>query len=187
MLQCVQCVAVCCSVLQCVAVCCSVLQCVVVCCSVLQCVAVCCSVKRNAAFCNVLQYVAVCCSVLQCTLQVGSGHMLAYCSVLQYVTVCCSVSQCVAVCCSMFLQTGSSAPANWNFIYCLQTMNTVSRQLVKQFDHQKQANCRSVLQCVAVCCNCREANCLIFLIQSTNVGKPIHLGHQLSRANPTQK
>jgi len=34
--ECVQCVAVCCSVLQCVAVCCSVLQCVAVCCSVLQ-------------------------------------------------------------------------------------------------------------------------------------------------------
>jgi len=33
---CVQCAAVCCSVLQCVAVCCSVLQCVAVCCSVLQ-------------------------------------------------------------------------------------------------------------------------------------------------------
>ena len=41
---CVQCVAVCCSVLQCVVVCCSVLQCVAVCCSVLQCVAVCCDV-----------------------------------------------------------------------------------------------------------------------------------------------
>jgi len=38
-LQCVEYVAVCCSVLQCVAVCCSVLQCVAmvaVCCSVLQ-------------------------------------------------------------------------------------------------------------------------------------------------------
>jgi len=31
-------VAVCCSVVRCVAVCCSVLQCVAVCCSVLQCV-----------------------------------------------------------------------------------------------------------------------------------------------------
>ena len=46
---CLQCVAVCCSVLKCGAVCCSgsykvccsVLQCVAVCCSVLQCVAVC--------------------------------------------------------------------------------------------------------------------------------------------------
>ena len=36
--MCLQCVAVCCSVLQCVAVCCSVLQCVAVYCSVLQCV-----------------------------------------------------------------------------------------------------------------------------------------------------
>jgi len=34
-LQCVECVAECCSVLQCVALCCSVLQCVAVCCSVL--------------------------------------------------------------------------------------------------------------------------------------------------------
>ena len=38
--------AVCCSVLQCVAVC---LQCVAVCCSVLQCVAVCCSVLQCVA------------------------------------------------------------------------------------------------------------------------------------------
>ena len=40
-LQCGQCVAVCCSALQCVAVRCSVLQCIAVCCSALQCVAVC--------------------------------------------------------------------------------------------------------------------------------------------------
>ena len=71
MLQCVECVAVCCSVLQCVAVCYhyyllvgsalrsralpspslqNTVQCV-------ECVAVC---------CNVLQCVAVCCSVLHC-------------------------------------------------------------------------------------------------------------------------
>ena len=56
-LQCVQCVAVCCSVLQCVAVCCSVLECVAVCCSVLQCVA-----ER----CGVVQCGAVCCGVVKC-------------------------------------------------------------------------------------------------------------------------
>jgi len=59
-LQCVACVAVCCSVLQCVAVCCSVLHVYGshdTLTTVLQCVAVCCSV---------LQRVAVCCSVLQC-------------------------------------------------------------------------------------------------------------------------
>ena len=82
-LQCVCCVAVCCSALQCFAVCCSMLQyvavccrmarlstltgsqCVVVCCSVLQCVAVCCSVLQCVALCyKELQCVAVCCSVL---------------------------------------------------------------------------------------------------------------------------
>jgi len=53
--QCVQCVAVCCGVLQCVAVCFSVLQCVAVCCRVLQCVAVCCSMwQRLAVSCSVL-------------------------------------------------------------------------------------------------------------------------------------
>jgi len=51
-LQTLQCVAVCCSVLHCVAACCSVLQCVAVCCSVLHCVAAC---------CGVLQFVAACC------------------------------------------------------------------------------------------------------------------------------
>ena len=40
---CLQCVAVCCSVLQCVALCCSVLQCAAVCGMVLRYVAVCCS------------------------------------------------------------------------------------------------------------------------------------------------
>ena len=44
--QCLQCVAVCRSVLLCVAVCRSVSQCVAVYCSVLQCVAVCCSVLQ---------------------------------------------------------------------------------------------------------------------------------------------
>jgi len=54
-LVCLQCVAVCCSVLQCVAVCCSVLQCVLVYCRVFQCSAECRSV---------LQRVAVCCIIL---------------------------------------------------------------------------------------------------------------------------
>jgi len=56
-IDCVRCVAACCSVLHFIATCCSVLFCVAVHCSVLQCVAVCCSV---------LQCVAVCCSVVQC-------------------------------------------------------------------------------------------------------------------------
>jgi len=47
LLQRVERVAACCSVLQCVAVCCSVLQRVAVCCSVLQCVAACCSVLQS--------------------------------------------------------------------------------------------------------------------------------------------
>jgi len=76
MLQCVQCVAVCCKASQydsvsmpvdeCVAVC--VAAYVVVCCSVLQCVAVSRSMARsvfNSLHC-VLQCVAVCRSVSQC-------------------------------------------------------------------------------------------------------------------------
>jgi len=93
--HCVQCAAVCCSVLQCVAVCCSVLQCAAVCCSVLQCAAehrgvwhtVCSKMSKKLTFDNSLQSVArhyvqcaaVCCSVLQC------------------VAVCCRVLHCVAV------------------------------------------------------------------------------------------
>ena len=74
---CLQCVAVCCSVLQCVAVCCSVLHCVAVsmcrsvsqCCSVLQCAAVqCAAVCFRMGLCvcghtpNV--FVSVCCMKL---------------------------------------------------------------------------------------------------------------------------
>ena len=88
-LQCVQCVAVCCSVLQCVAVCCSVLQCVAVCCSVLQCV---------AWFALAEMCVAVCCSS-SCDMPRCMGE--ACCSVLHEVrvAVCCTrcVLQCVAV------------------------------------------------------------------------------------------
>ena len=61
--------------LQRVAVCCSVLQCVAVCCTVLHCVAVCCIThvwlwsvvlgRLLLAKYTVLQCVAVCCSVLQ--------------------------------------------------------------------------------------------------------------------------
>ena len=66
--------AVCCRVLQCVqsvAVCCSVLQCVAVCCSVLQCAAVFAVIPHMyhiyhvSQSCSVLQCVAECCSVLQ--------------------------------------------------------------------------------------------------------------------------
>jgi len=93
-LQCVQCVAMCCSGSQwfvpprasvawpptrraChrVAMCCSVLQCVAVCCSALQCLAECCSVfhllthqahtRRHFVRAILLQHVAVCCSMLQ--------------------------------------------------------------------------------------------------------------------------
>ena len=98
-LQCVQIVAVCCSVLHVnilkkgrvsrVVVSCSVLQCFAVCCSVLQCFAVCCSV---------LQCFAVCCSVLRANILKKSQP--------SRVMVCCSVAwcvvllQCVAACCT---------------------------------------------------------------------------------------
>ena len=90
-MQCLQCVAVCCSRqvtststpqidvlrhvtnlalrcsdLQCVAECCSMLQCVALCCSTLQCVAVRCSALQCVAVrCSALQCVAVRCSALQ--------------------------------------------------------------------------------------------------------------------------
>jgi len=113
-LQCVQCVAVCCSVLQhdvvhysaLLCVCthctgaraakgdlfarsyppwwCSVLQCVAVCCSVLQCVAV---------RCCALLCVAVRCCVSQCVCSVLQCVVVR----LQYVAVRCCVLQCVAV------------------------------------------------------------------------------------------
>jgi len=62
-MQCMQRVAVCCSVVQTIAVCCSVLQCIAVRCSESQCAAVCCSVMQGVAVCcSVLQCVAACCS-----------------------------------------------------------------------------------------------------------------------------
>jgi len=80
-LQCVACVAVCCSVLQCVAVCCSVLQ--------FEHVSM---MDRD----NLLFWAAVDVRVSVCR-----WHTLSCCSVLQCVAVCCSVLQCVAVCCTV--------------------------------------------------------------------------------------
>jgi len=122
-LQCWQCVAMCC-VLQCVAMCCNMLQrvavlgsvllpgyncpyqavmCVTVRYSVLQCIATrrlflshCC------VCCSVLQCVAVCCSVLQCVVVLITLLGVLQCvvcttvRVLQCVAICCSVFQCVA-------------------------------------------------------------------------------------------
>jgi len=112
-LQCVECVAVCCSVLQCVAMCCSVLQCVAVGCSVLQSVAVWCSAGACSCGvwrCRVLQCYAVRCIVWQFVvaqaterLGVTGRYVLVRCSVVQCGAVWCSVVQCGAVLCSVVL------------------------------------------------------------------------------------
>jgi len=180
---CLQCVAMCCTVLQCAlrtpdesivchndelllqytVLCCSESQCVAMCCSVLQCVAVC---------CTVLHCVALCCSVLQC--------IAVCCSVLQCVAVCCSELQCVAVCCSMFamretdtgIMTGSlnlvPAKTFWSpfCIFSIFASRSASGSMSVLFSTTNKwfinispttcmcvAVCCSVLRCVAVCCS----------------------------------
>ena len=98
------------SMLQSVVVC---LQCVAVCCSVLQCVAVCCNVKRlrctksyfeksswkesgntlqhNATHCNALQHTATHCNTLQ--------HTATHCNTLQHTATHCSTLQHTATHC----------------------------------------------------------------------------------------
>jgi len=96
-LQCVQCVAVWCSVVQCSAVCCSVLQCVAVCCSVMQCVAVCCSVLQCVAGILVSVCVFFYSRDFSCIYRGGPQLSCAVCvAVCVLQCVCCSV--CVAVC-----------------------------------------------------------------------------------------
>ena len=104
-------VVVCCRVLQCALFLCDptilqVLQCLTVCCSVLQrvlfrvvllycrCVVCCVVLQCVAACCSVLQCVAACCSVLQCVLSVWSYYTAG----VWYVAMCCMVLQCIAVC-----------------------------------------------------------------------------------------
>ena len=94
-LQCVACVAVCCSVLQCVAVCCSMLQCVAACCGVYG------SVSHLDSHILIL-----CCNMGECVARnqscsVSRLTVIVCCSVLQCVAVCRSMLQCVAVCCSV--------------------------------------------------------------------------------------
>ena len=136
-LQCVQCVAVCCSVLQCVAVCCNVLQCVAAC-SVVQCI----PVYLRATVAIVVSSAAMS-HGQHSTVEENRGNLemqrracyfplaAVCCSVLQCVAACCSVLQCVAVCCSVRGLRRSRDRAT-----CLLL----------------SPDC-SVLQCVAVCCS----------------------------------
>jgi len=129
-LQCVQCVTVCCamlwgvgSVVQCVAVCCCVLQCVAVCCSV------CCAILWGVG--SVVQCVAVCCSVLQCV----AVCVALCCGVL---VVCCSVLQCVAVCCSVLhCTTVIHAYIHTHIHTYTRTMHTRARAHTQKHTHTK--------------------------------------------------
>jgi len=138
MFWCLQCVAVCCSVLQCVAV-------VSVLCSVLPCAAVCCSDYR------VWLCVAVHSRVLPC--------VAVYGSVLRYVAVCCIVIHCVAVCCSVmqFIALCCRVLCTATLITCCSVLQYVAER--PPFRHAWQACLQSVtvrcsaLQCVAMCCS----------------------------------
>jgi len=79
-LHCVECVALCCSVLQCFAVFCCVLQSFAVCCSVLQCVALRCSVLQ----CSFLLFAerGLICRKNPST--IGQPKGLEHCSILQH-------------------------------------------------------------------------------------------------------
>ena len=74
-------------------------QCVAACCSVSQSVAGCCSMLCLFGVRSAISMVPVVFGVLQFAAYLQ--RVAVYCSVLQCVAVCCSVLQCVAVCCSV--------------------------------------------------------------------------------------
>ena len=110
-LQCVQCVAVCCSALRCVAVRCSALQCVVVCCSVLQCVAVLCSVlqcvKKVGVYSGCFQVAmthrhipSTNCGHDSDNVSLLCRHTATHCNALQCTAMYCNALQCTAPHCN---------------------------------------------------------------------------------------
>jgi len=166
-------VAVCCSVCQCVTVCCRVCKCITVWCSVLQCAAVYCSVwqwvvskhnicektrtprQRSVCICKYAEVcgcvwlcVVVCCSVLS----VWHG-VAVYRSVLQRVAACCSILQCVA-----WVVSKHNARAH-NKTRVMLSMRCNTRVMLSMHFNI----CRSVLQCVAVCCQCVAVCCNVLL------------------------
>ena len=128
-LQYVQCVAVCCSVLQCVAACCSVLQCVAVCCSVLQCVAEQCTNTKNGV--GVDDHFDI---TVVGQMKIGMMSFL----LCDYRTSASSVLQCDAVWC-IVLQSENQ-------------YDVLPPPRLPQLCKQCVAECCGVLQCVAVCC-----------------------------------
>jgi len=150
LMEALQCVAVCCSVLERVAVCCSLLQSVAVCCSVphkLPCrlfTDVWCWFEENTCQCVDLTFLFFPFLFLffsdynssdsnwtkLCPQESGCRSVAVCCSLLWCVAVCCSVLQCVEVCCGV--------------LQCIVVYCSVLQCVVV---------CCNILQCLAVCCS----------------------------------